>query len=41
MMIPEKDLSRLPWRKSTLSGSGQTCVEVAPIVIERAPADDK
>lgn len=35
MMIPE-DLARLPWRKSSRSGSGNaTCVEV--VVVEGDP----
>jgi hypothetical protein len=36
MLIPEKAVRSLPWRKSSWSGSGNaTCVEVAPIVFER------
>jgi hypothetical protein len=36
MMIPESVLSRLPWRKSARSGSGNaTCVEVVAIEFDR------
>lgn len=34
MMIPEKDLSGAPWRKSSRSGGGNaTCVEAVAIEI--------
>lgn len=31
MMIPEKDLARLTWQKSSQSGDASNCVEVAVI----------
>lgn len=30
-MIPETDLSRAPWRKSTRSGDASNCVEVVAV----------
>ena len=38
MMIPEKDLARLPWRKTTRSQDASNCVEVAPV---EAPTDSE
>lgn len=36
MVIPESTLSRLPWRKSTRSGSGNaTCVEAVVVETDR------
>ena len=31
MMIPEMDLSGMPWRKSVRSNSGDACVEVVTL----------
>jgi hypothetical protein len=31
MLIPEKALSRLPWRKSSRSGDASNCVEAVVI----------
>lgn len=42
MKIPERELSRAPWRKASYSGGGQaTCVEVAPLLVKRDPEPAK
>ena len=39
MMIPEKDLSALPWYTSSFSGDASNCVQV--VAIETTPDDVK
>ena len=37
MNVPEKDLSRAPWQKSSRSGDASNCVEV--VAIERGQGE--
>lgn len=34
MNVPEKDLSRAPWRKSSASGDASNCVEAVVIDLQ-------
>ena len=36
MMIPEKDLSRMPWQTSTFSGDASNCVQAVAIDLDTA-----
>lgn len=35
MLIPEKDLSGAPWKKSKWSGDASNCVEVVAVEADR------
>ncbi|MFD1151641.1 DUF397 domain-containing protein [Saccharothrix hoggarensis] len=39
--MKHRDLSGAAWRKSTFSGSGESCVEVAPVGERVAARDSK
>lgn len=36
MSSPTQDVTRTQWRKSSISGSGNDCVELAPITADDA-----